>query len=235
MRYSAQLVKYIIIGNRATFIFNVPWNLFLFLNFIIVSSCQYYGCSVAFKLPGDRCHISLHNNMMKCKRFRCYWPFERESRIHRWNPSKWSSNAGFDVPLFSTQTGCWTNGHGHAMTPMWRHCLVANFQIVFIPFPRIEITHVVWDMSQENILKAIANCSEIRPDNMHNRRQRRTKSQNLKCFSSRLAVVFAQSLEAQNEGVVGAAQLHLSNQQCCCLLRFRLYQGFDGRRNLCCI
>ena len=64
-----------------------------------------------------------------------YRPFERESRIHRWNPSKWSSNAGFDVPLFLTQTGCWTNGHGHAMTPMWRHCYVANFQIVFFFYP----------------------------------------------------------------------------------------------------
>ena len=60
-----------------------------------------------------------------------------------------------------------------------------------------------------------------------------------KYFSSRLPVVFAQSIEARcsvdNEDVVGAAPtgdaptVHLRGKQFYCLLRCGLYKRFDGK------
>ena len=58
-----------------------------------------------------------------------------------------------------------------------------------------------------------------------------------KMFLSRLAVVFALSIEAryyvENEYVVGAAPTYLSDQQVYCLLRCDLYQKFDGSYENC--
>ena len=91
------------------------------------------------------------------------------------------------------------------------------------------IYHKTWKISTVSNM-TIKEWSKYR----HTSYKSSTKFQNLKRFSSRLAVVFAQTIEArcsvENEDVVGAVstamlQLHVSDQQFHCLLRCVYIRG----------
>ena len=97
-----------------------------------------------------------------------------------------------------------------------------------------DVLYVVPPTHVDKFISLHSGCSFVSRVSISAYRQnsevRRTNTQKIKCFSSRLAAVFAQPIEARfyvaNERAM--LRLHLSDQQFHCLSRCGLYQRFDG-------